>query len=268
MYTEVMDITPDFFTNRTGTRLAWLGMAGAILNTHGMVVLIDPLLGVQEQDGRKVSEAGFALDLPLPITAAEIHQADLVCYTHADHDHIGQQTARALSEQTSCQFLAPPPVAAILTSLGISEDRIHSVQDFETLTFGDLEVTVTPALHNWQPVDPWQRGDCCGYLLRTPDGTIWHPGDTRLIDELYQFKNVDVLFFDVADVDSHLGPLGSARLAAACGARVLIPYHFWTFGASPGPFADFDPRQLSDSISGLQVRLLSLAPGEVLVLPV
>ena len=261
-------ITPDFFNTDSRTRLAWLGMAGLIVNTRGMVILIDPLLGVVEQAGRALSEAGFPLDLPLPLTAEQTPRADLVCYTHGDEDHIGHLTARILADRLTCRFLAPPPVARVLSSLGIATERILIARDFDTLMAGALEITITPALHDWQEQNPWQRGDCCGYLLRSPDGSIWHPGDTRLIDELFTFKEVDVLLFDVADVDSHLGPSGSARLADSCGARVLIPYHYWPFGKSPGPFADFDPHHITVSTQGLSAQIVNLRPGEILNLSI
>ena len=46
---------------------------------------------------------------------------------------------------------------------------------------------------------------------------------TRLIDELLEVTGVDVLFFDVAQVETHLGPAGSAQLARTCGAT-SCPY--------------------------------------------
>jgi L-ascorbate metabolism protein UlaG (beta-lactamase superfamily) len=265
---ETVPILADFFEQTAHTRLAWLGMAGAVINARGTVVLIDPLLGTMEQGGRTVSEAGFPVDIPLPISPGDIPRADLVCYTHGDEDHIGRLTAKTLADHLDCRFMAPPPVARVVNSLGIPKERILTAHDFETLKLGALELTVTPALHDWQEENPWQRGDCCGYLVRTPEGSVWHPGDSRLIDELLSIHNVDVLFFDVADVDSHLGPTGSARIAASSGARVLIPYHYWTFGHSPGPFADFNPQSLTDSVEGMNVRIVSLKPGEVLDLPV
>ncbi len=265
---ESIPLALDFFTDTAHTRMAWLGMAGLVVNVHGLTVLIDPLLSVVEQEGRSVSEAGFALDRPLPITAGEVPRAGLVCYTHGDDDHIGRLTARTLAERLDCRFLAPPPVARVLAALGISSDRILTARDFDTLMVGALEVTITPALHDWQAENPWQRGDCCGYLLRAPEGSIWHPGDTRLIDELFTFKDVDVLLYDVAAVDSHLGPEGSARVAASCGAKVLVPYHYWPFGKSPGPFADLRASDLVESTYGLDARIVMLKPGEVLELPV
>jgi L-ascorbate metabolism protein UlaG (beta-lactamase superfamily) len=261
---RTMPVGNEFFERQSGTSLTWLGMAGVLVNARGAILLIDPLLSAVEREGRMVSEAGFALDLPLPVTADSIPNVDLICYTHGDEDHIGLKTARILSERTLCRFAAPAPVARILQEAGVLAERITVVQDDDRLQVGAMEIEVTPALHDWQEVNPWQRGDCCGYLLRTPDGSIWHPGDSRLIDELYAYRNVDVLLFDVADVETHLGPYGSARLAESCGARLLIPYHYWTFGASPGEFAALDTRKIEEHTRGLKAKLVYAIPGEVI----
>jgi L-ascorbate metabolism protein UlaG (beta-lactamase superfamily) len=159
-------------------------------------------------------------------------------------------------------------VAERLVEAGVPRAQITIARDNAVLSVGQAAVTVTPALHDWQEVNPWQRGDCCGYLIRTPDGAIWHPGDTRLIDELRAFNGVDVLFFDVAAVDSHLGPAGSAELAKSCGASVLLAYHYGTFDMPPGTFATCDPEDALPYLEGLRVRYLRVNPGELLDLPV
>jgi L-ascorbate metabolism protein UlaG (beta-lactamase superfamily) len=130
-----------------------------------------------------------------------------------------------------------------------------------------VEIKVTPALHDWQKVNPWKREDCCGYLIKTPDGTIWHPGDTRLIPELEEVKNVDILFFDVAAVDSHLGPKGSARLAATSGAKALIAYHYGTFDVPKGSFGGCDPDDSLPYVKNLNAVFLKPNPGEIIKLP-
>lgn len=260
-------IPASFFDPREDTVLTWLGMAGAMLNVCGTILLIDPLIGLVEEDGELRSEAGYRLRVPLPILAAQILRADLVMVTHADEDHVGRLTHQALARQTACRFLVPPPVADVLREIGIAEERITIARDFDRLLVGPLEVEVTPALHDWQEVNPWQRGDCCGFLLRTPDGVVWHPGDTRLIDELLAVFGVDVLFFDVAAVDSHLGPAGSARLAESSGAKVMVAYHYGTFDLPPGSFGGCDPRDALPYVEGLPGRFLLLNPGEPLRLP-
>lgn len=261
-------ITPSFFEPQVHTTLAWLGMAGALINARGVILLIDPLLSAEEQDGKLVNEAGYALKLPLPIQAKDIPRADLVMYTHADDDHFGHQTAKTLAERTSCTFLAPAPVRERLQELEINVERLITALDFASLKMNCVELLVTPALHDWQEVNPWQRGDCCGFVVNSPDGAIWHPGDTRLIDELLTMQGIDVLFFDVAAVESHLGPAGSARLAASCGAKTLIAYHYGTFDLPPGSFASCDPDDALPYIQGLSARYLKVNPGEVIKLPI
>jgi L-ascorbate metabolism protein UlaG (beta-lactamase superfamily) len=260
-------LSPEFFQPVLGTQLAWLGMAGVLVNARGTILLIDPIITSREEGDRRINESEYPLKLPNPIEARDVPHADAVCYTHADDDHLGKETARILSERTACRFYAPPPVARLLVECGVPVERISEVHDYDNIPIGMISVTITPALHNWQEVDPWQRGDCCGYLLNTPDGVIWHPGDTRLIDELLVFRGVDVLFFDVAAVEAHLGPEGSAALARSCGARTLIAYHYGTFDLPPGNFASFDPAESLPYLKDLDAKFTILNPGQVLRMP-
>jgi L-ascorbate metabolism protein UlaG (beta-lactamase superfamily) len=273
-YDEYMDtqlktqaIKRSFFEERGRTRIAWLGMAGAILNVRGTILLIDPLITTLQRDGQEVIEEGYPLKVPLPVQAKDLPRVDLVLYTHADDDHFGHLTAQHLAARLPCRFLAPPPVAQKLGELGIAAERIWLAKEQDLQHAGAAAVLVTPALHDWQEVAPWKREDCCGYLVKTPDGTIWHPGDTRLIPELLAVKGVDVLFFDVAAVDSHLGPQGSAQLAQSCGAKRMIAYHYGTFDLPPGSFGSFDPDGALPYVKDLAGQYLKLTPGEVLDLP-
>ena len=69
------------------TLLTWLGMAGALINVRGTILLIDPLITLIEQDGETLCEGGHRLKISLPIEAADVPRADAVMYTHADGDH-------------------------------------------------------------------------------------------------------------------------------------------------------------------------------------
>ncbi|MHC4740050.1 MAG: MBL fold metallo-hydrolase, partial [Planctomycetota bacterium] len=191
-------IDRSFFDERGDTAVTWLGMAGAAVNSRGTIIFIDPLLTVVRTDGEERCESGHRFKIQLPIEAKDVPRADTVMYTHADGDHFGELTAKTFAEKTNCRFIAPRPVQERLEKLGIESGRIITARDFESIAVGAVEVVVTPALHDWQKENPWQRGDCCGYIVRTADGAIWHPGDTRLIDEHLEVKDVDVLFFDVA----------------------------------------------------------------------
>jgi len=271
LVTQPMDAS--FFAERDDTVLAWLGMAGLAVNARGTVLMVDPLLVAAERDGAQYSETDLRLKVPLPIRAKGVPRADVVMFTHAEDDHCGRETARILNECVQPTFFAPPPVFERLKDVGIDADRRVVARDFETQHFGDVAITVTPALHDHDSTNPWKRGDCVGYLIRTPDGSIWHPGDSRLIDELLAFRDVDVLLWDVSlDIPAHLCPPGSAAIAKSSGAKVLVAYHYGTMeapvkGGGYERALESDPDGSLPFLTDVDAPFLRLNPGETLRLP-
>jgi len=262
---KTVPIQDSFFGKRDDTIFTWLGMAGALINCRGTIIFIDPLISYGADSNR--CETGDRLLVPLPVTADKVPKADIVCYTHADGDHYAEKTAGILNKRFNPVFICPSVIANKLKKLGVEEQRLVRIKDFATYPAGNAKIYITPALHDWQKVDPWKREDCCGFLVKTPDGTIWHPGDSRLIPELEEIKNVDILFFDVAAVDSHLGPEGSARLAETSGAKAMIAYHYGTFDLPPGSYGGCDPDDSLPYIKNLKADFLKPNPGEIIKLP-
>lgn len=261
---KTQPVDPDFFGHRDDTALVWLGSAGLLVNARGTILLVDPVIARVKKDGELRSETGHRLKVDLPIEAEGVPRADAVLYTHADGDHFGARTAEVLTERLQPLFIAAPPVADRLRRIGAQ--RITVAEDFAAHEIGCVKIDITPALHDWQPENPWVRGDCCGYVIRTPDGTVWHPGDSRLIDELLTVRDIDVLMFDVARARAHLGPEGSARLAETCGAKKMIAYHYGTYDVPPGGPFGCDPEDCSGFVRGLDAQFLTPNPGEPLVM--
>ncbi len=257
-------IDPGTLGTREGTTVYWLGNAGALIDTRGTLLLIDPVITMTEKEGQPVIETGHRLKVNLPIEAKDLARVDAVLYTHADGDHFGRMTAEVLEANLSPSFYTTTPVKERLVQLGVPSDRISVVSEGDSFTVGQVEVHVTPAMHDWNDRSPWKREDCCGFLIRTQDGTIWHPGDSRLLDELLEVKGVDVLFFDVAVCNAHLGPDGSAKLAQTSGASDLIGYHYGTLDVPRGGAFGSEPEDCMDLVAGLDATMHLLGPGEPL----
>jgi len=98
--------------------------------------------------------------------------------------------------------------------------------------------------------------------MKTPDGTIWHPGDTRLTDEHVQMQGVDVLLLDVSPNEYHLGVGNAARLANLLDVPCIIPHHYGTYDAPDQTAYNGDPAEVEARISDAERRLRVLAPGE------
>lgn len=264
---ETKPLSTAFFEQTDSTLVTWLGMAGAGINVHGTILFIDPLLTMVRKDGEVLSECGHKMKIPLPIEEPAVPRVDAVLYTHTDADHFTEATAIALNRRLKPLFVGPPPVAERLYRFGVESDRVIVARDFETVSIGNAEIYITPTLHDYEQETPFRRGDCSGFLIKTSDGSVWHPGDTRIIPELLEVKGVDILFYDVASVEGHLGAEGSAQIAKTCGARVMLAYHYGTFDMPPGSYGGCDPEDCLPFVTGLDAEFVTPSPGEILHLP-
>ena len=239
------------------TEIRWMGNASIFINSRGTCIMIDPLL------------EGF--DMPLlyemPILAKKVPNLDAVLITHIDNDHFSRPTLKNMKEVTKA-FHAPHFVAEEMHKEGL-EGIGHSIGD--TFNVGTLEITLTPAQHNWQSASTkynyreWKEEDYCGFLLGGEDGTMWLPGDSRLLDEHLKMPQPDILFFDFSDNDWHMTLDGAIKLANTYPKAELICIHWGSVDApTMSPF-NGNPEVLLDRISNPE-RIKVLAPGEVYIL--
>ena len=254
MPSKVLPVPPEAFDAREGTAITWLGGAGILLNVRGTTLLIDPLL------------TGF--DMPTlfdcPLRPEKVRHLDAVLVTHIDNDHFSRETCRALAgvctAYHSTGYVAEEMRAAGIPGVG------HAIGE----TFpagGDVRVTLTPAKHNWQEEIPefsfrtWAEEDYCGYLFDTPDGRIWLPGDSRLLECHLHMPAPDAILFDFSDNDWHIGLEGAVRLANAYPAARLVLIHWGTVDAPDMTPFNANPRDLYERIINPD-RICPLWPGE------
>lgn len=237
-----------------GTELRWLGMAGFLINTRGTALMVDPLLG------------GF--DMPVlvdfPITADAVPRLDAVLVTHSDNDHYSVATCRQLAPVTAA-YHSTQYVHTLMHAEGFPSTG-HDIGD--RFTVGPAQVTVTPADHAWQNHSPgasdriFQMEDCCGFWIETPDGTLWAPGDSRLIpDHHLQMPAPDAMLFDFSDSDWHFGLDGAVAMANAYPDTPLLLHHWGCVDAPDFPPFNADPASLPGRVINPD-RIIQLAPGE------
>jgi L-ascorbate metabolism protein UlaG (beta-lactamase superfamily) len=235
------------------TEIRWLGNAGALINSRGTTIMIDPLL------------LGF--DMPLlidiPIEPHMISTLKALLITHSDNDHFSKETCLAVRD-TCSEFHGPQYVVDLMKEIGIKGIG-HSIN--ETFWINDVKVTLTPADHAWQNVflkdrtRDFQPEDYCGYWLETADGIIWAVGDSRLMDVQLTMPAPDVILFDFSDSQWHIGFNGAVRLANAYPEAKLILWHWGSVDAPDMKEFNGNPEELAKAIKN-QDRIVILAPGE------
>jgi L-ascorbate metabolism protein UlaG (beta-lactamase superfamily) len=255
----VLKTTPldeGFFAKREDTVAAWLGMAGLVINARGTVILIDPLITMIERNGKMINEGGFPQKVPLPIQSDKVPRLDALCYTHAHADHFRVPTVKVLEERLQPLFIAPFGLNG--TGVDIDEKRIIKPKDWQTYRLGNIELTFTPCRHGNTPAT--------GYLIKTPDGTLWYPGDTNFFDDLLRVPDVDIYFLDVPATGNHLGPEGAARLAQSSRAKLIVANHYGTF-LTTAEWIHRNPLHALPFVRDLKGKFITPGPGEVIRLP-
>jgi L-ascorbate metabolism protein UlaG (beta-lactamase superfamily) len=269
---QTVVLTQAAFGRVAETRLWWLTNAGFLINARGTLLMIDPAISCAP-GSTDTSETGHRLLVGLPIEAARVPRLEAICYTHADYDHFAPATAQQLL-RTGARFIGPPPVAEQLAQLGLPSSRLEVAHAGEPIRVGGVTVMPTVADHPWQIRDPAQFGppwgpeDCCGYLLATPDGLIWHPGDTRLVPAHLELTEIDVLLLDVSRNEYHLGVRDAARLAEALAPAVVIPHHYGSYDAPQAtPHNPYNGNwtEVANRVRDGAQRFRVLAPGEEFV---
>lgn len=265
-----MPIKAGAFAPSLETTVTWLSGAGFLINCHGTCILIDPAVAKDPEDGAK-GETGLLLKADFPIKPEEIPENCHVLYTHADSDHLGPVTAQTLAKKKIPMY-GTLSVFERLARLGVPCDQISVIRTEETMEIDGILVESIPADHPWQLKDrkrggrPYRPGDCCGYILNTPEGRIYFPGDTRLMERHFQIRDIAMLALDVSTCEYHLGHTSAVVLANLFPFAFLMPYHYGTYDC-PGIAAHCgEPEEVYGEIVGGRERGLILGVGEAFVL--
>ena len=131
-----IQITANDFKTIPHTEIRWLGGGGAMINSRGTNIMIDPVL------------EGF--DMPLlidmPILPQEVPSLDGILITHIDNDHFSRLTCQHLKDV--CQsYHAPNYVADVMNEQGFLTQK-HDIND--SFSILDMKIRLTHAKHNWQ----------------------------------------------------------------------------------------------------------------------
>jgi L-ascorbate metabolism protein UlaG (beta-lactamase superfamily) len=235
------------------TTLRWLGMAGFFINSRGTTFMIDPLL------------EGF--DMPVmiqfPIATKKVPRLDAVLVTHADNDHYSVPTNRNLKPVTKA-YHSTVYVDSLMKNEGFNSFG-HNIGD--EFNIGPVQVMLTPADHAYQNAFPgmsnrfFKNEDACGFWIETPDGTIWAPGDSRLMPEHLKFDTPDAILFDFSDSEWHFTLKGAVKIANAYPNTPLLLNHWGSVDAPDFTPFNADPKQLEKLVVNPE-RIYILAPGE------
>lgn len=201
--------------------------------------------------------------IDFPIKTEDVPELDAILVTHADNDHYSVPTNKSLAGVTK-GFYSTVYVDSLMTNEGFPSHG-HDIGD--TFDVGPVQIKLTAADHAYQNAYPgmsdriFKDEDACGFMIETPDGTIWATGDSRLLSEHLKYPAPDAILFDFSDSEWHFTLAGAIKIANAYPNTPLLLNHWGSVDAPD--FAPFnaDPQDLYGKVVNPE-RIKVLAPGE------
>ena len=222
-----------------GAAACWIGHASWVLRLGGKNVALDPIWSDRIQ--------GVVPRLVEPGVAFEALPAlDVVCVTHDHMDHMDLPTLARLGRGPT--YIVPLGNRGRLARLGL--DDLVELDWWQSHPVGDLRVTLVPARH-WSMRAPWSRNETLwgGYVLRGPEGTAYHSGDTAAGEHFAEIAarmgEIDWAMLPIGSYaprwfmePQHMDPDDAGAAYLALGVRNLLAMHWGTFRLTDEPIGE------------------------------
>jgi L-ascorbate metabolism protein UlaG (beta-lactamase superfamily) len=212
--------------------VTYIGHATTLVQLGDVTVLTDPVYA----DRLMVPKRLVAPGIPL----AHLPSLDLVLVSHGHYDHLDVPTHHQLPDAA---------IAVVAENLGslvapCGYRRIVELPWGASFTHRDVRVTAVPVKH-WgtRNVLPDNLG-YTGFVLESPAGTVFFPGDTAYFDGFRHYGgryDVDVALLPIGAYSPssfrqvHMNPEDAFRAFRDLGARFMVPIHWGTFAVSLEP---------------------------------
>jgi L-ascorbate 6-phosphate lactonase len=218
------------------TRLTWIGQAAFLVSTQATRLAVDPFLS-GHPDRR----------FPSPLGPGDLAGTELVLDSHQHLDHLDAPALRALLELDGrARVVVPAPAVPDAAETGLPPGRLVAARPGEPIAAGDVTIHPVPALHGVHVADAYSLGlpadgdqvRYLGYVLETPDGRLYHAGDTLRWDgqaELLRRHRVDVALLPIngrdatreaRDIVGNLDAGEALALAHDAGIATVVPMHY------------------------------------------
>ena len=220
-----------------GLRVTLVNHSTTLIQTAGLNILTDPIWSKRCSPYQWAGPARFHAP---GIRFEDLPGIDLVLVSHNHYDHLDLQTLQRLSRERT------PRIIAGLGNREFLEER--GVSGVEEIDWWD-RIEISPGVRlTGVPVRHWStrtRLDLrktlwLGFVLETPGGNIYFPGDTGFGSHFdlarERFGSFRLALIPIGAClprwfmkDNHLNPTDAVQALEALGAEWAIPIHFGTF---------------------------------------
>lgn len=186
---------------------------------------------------------------PIDGLPEELEEADLILITHHHKDHCKSVTVNRLRHANTL-VVAPKQCTKEL-----GEDT-RSIEPGEEITFGEIIIKVVDAYNTEQGNSTrkvHKKGRGVGYLITIGSKTIYHAGDTDLITEMRDFRDVDIALLPIGGTFT-MDIQEAVEAARMISPSIVIPIHY----------LKADPQKFKNKVEAISdIKVVVLQTGEV-----
>ena len=231
--------------------LWWLGQSGFVYKGQDETVYID--LYLSESSQRQI---------PPPLKAEQVNNADLVLCSHDHSDHLDPETISIIAQKSpNALFIVPRPAVQRMLSLGIPNVRVIPLDADETKEIKGVKISGIKAAHEFFDEHPERGFPYLGYVIEMNGVTFYHAGDTVLYEGMLtslQKWKFDAVFLPINGRDAtrykdhYLGNMTfqeAVDLAGNLRPGIAIPMHYGMFvhnSEDPEHFVDYLDAKYND----------------------
>ncbi len=223
----------------------WLGHATFLIKTPtGQQIVMDPWLEGNPK---------------IPPAYQNLSAADLILISHGHFDHMG--SAAKLAKQSGAMVVANFEIATYLNEQGV--ENTVGMNKGATLEFKGIHVTMVHADHSSGITTEKglvYGGEAAGFVVTLENGfTFYHAGDTNVFADMSVIHDLYQPELALLPIGGHftMAPKEAAYAARLLKADTVIGMHYGTFPSLSGT-----PSELGDLLSGTDIQLVVLEPGE------
>lgn len=235
-----------------GVALWWLGQSGFLIKHRTGRILLDPYLSDSLTRKYAETEKPHVRMTRRVVAPSRLSNIDLVTSSHNHTDHLDAETLIPVLKANPKAKLIIPEANRTFVSQRLQMDAEWPVglTEGQTELVHAIRISAVPAAHNEIDRDGFGRCHYLGYVVQFNDCTIYHSGDTLRypgMADLLRSWDIDIALLPIngnrpeRQVAGNLWGDEAAKLAADCGAKVVIPCHFEMFQfntESPQLFAE------------------------------